>query len=119
VVPSPLKILKVLIVELSGAAGSRSQLEAAAAAAEYADEGSDDGEWEDEPNVFADLNSTMNKEQLMAFANEEPGMSRQQDNETQAFLVEFFERAAHTKDFPEEFAALSVDEQQKLKEMSS
>ncbi|ORY15626.1 armadillo-type protein [Clohesyomyces aquaticus] len=117
VVPAPLKILKVLIVELSGAAGSRSQLESAAGA-EYADEGSDDGEWEDEPDLFQDLASTMNKEQLMAFANDEPGMSRAPDNETQAFLVDFFRRAGQTKEFKDEFEALSVDEQQKLKEMS-
>ncbi|KAF2472067.1 ARM repeat-containing protein [Lindgomyces ingoldianus] len=120
VVPSPLKILKVLIVELSGASGSNRQIDAAAAAAaaEFADEGSDDGDWEDEPNPFEDLSSAMSKEQLMAFANDEPGMSRQQDNETQAFLVDFFGRAAQTEGFREEYEALTLEEQQRLRDMS-
>jgi importin-9 len=61
----------------------------------------------------------MSKEQLMALAAEDaPGMNRQQDDETQAFLVDFFLRAHNTPGFNEEFAALTEEEQQRLKTMS-
>lgn len=114
--PAPLKILKVLIVELQSAAGAPLD---ASAAAELADEGSDDGEWEDEPNPFLDLGSGFSKEQLMAFANEEPGGGRQRDDETQGFLVDFFKRAATTQGFAEEFGQLTGDEQQRLRESAA
>ncbi|KAF2189574.1 ARM repeat-containing protein [Zopfia rhizophila CBS 207.26] len=117
IIPAPLKILKVLIVELSGASGATRQLDAAAAA-ELAEEESDDGDWEDEPNPFQDLSSGMTKEQLMAFAAEDAPMSRTRDDETQAFLVEFFKRAAGTEGFAGEFEALTEEERQRLREMS-
>ncbi|KAH4049607.1 hypothetical protein HBI81_042150 [Parastagonospora nodorum] len=114
IVPATLKILKVLIVELQSASGA--PLDAAAAAELAEDEGSDDGDWEDEPNPFVDLGSGFSKEQLMAFAAEEPGSGRQRDDETQGFLVEFFKRAAGTQGFAEEFEALSEEEKQRLRE---
>lgn len=117
IVPAPLKILKVLIVELQSASGANLD---AAAAADLAEEGSDDGDWEDEPNPFVDLGSGFSKEQLMAFAAEEPGGSgRQRDDETQSFLVEFFKRAATTPGFAEEFNQLNEDERQRLRESAA
>ncbi|KAF2833309.1 ARM repeat-containing protein [Ophiobolus disseminans] len=119
IVPATLKILKVLIVELQSASGA--PLEASAAAELADDDGSDDGDWEDEPNPFLDLGSGFSKEQLMAFANEEPGGngSRQRDDETQGFLVEFFKRAATTQGFAEEFGLLNEDEKQRLRESAA
>ena len=55
IVPVPLKILKVLIEEMSSASGNSRSIDAAAAA-ELADDDSDDGDWEDEPNIL-DLGS--------------------------------------------------------------
>ncbi|KAF1840814.1 ARM repeat-containing protein [Cucurbitaria berberidis CBS 394.84] len=111
-VPAPLKILKVLVVELQSASGAPLD---AAAAAELADDDSDDGDWEDEPNPFVDLGSGFSREQLMAFAAEDgPGSNRQRDDETQGFLVEFFKRAATTHGFSDEFNQLTEEEKQRL-----
>jgi hypothetical protein len=116
VIPATLKILKVLIVELQSAAGAARDLDAAVAA-ELAEEGSGDEEWEDESNPFADLGTGFSKEQLMAYAAEDgPNQSRQRDDETQGFLVDFFKRASATQGFDDEFAALSVEEQGRLLE---
>jgi len=116
IVPAPLKILKVLVVELQSASGVPLD---AAAAAELAEEGSSDGEWEDEVNPFVDLGSGYSREQLMAFAAEEPGGGRQRDDETQSFLVDFFKRAATTPGFQEEFGALTTEEQQRLRDSAA
>ncbi|KAF2808514.1 ARM repeat-containing protein [Mytilinidion resinicola] len=121
-IPASLKILKVLVSELLAAAGS--SLEAAAAAADLADDASDDGSWEDDPNPLLDLGTGMTKEQLMAFANESVGngfgpASRQRDDETQSYLVGWFQAAAGRPGFEAEFARLDSDEQEKLRSMSS
>jgi hypothetical protein len=117
IIPATLKILKVLIVELQSASGTA--LDASAAAELAEDEGSEDGDWEDEPNPFVDLGSGFSKEQLMAFAAEEPGGGRQRDDETQGFLVDFFKRAAATPGFAEEFEVLSEEEKQRLRESAA
>lgn len=115
--PATLKILKVLIVELQSAAGAPLDTNIAA---ELAEEGSDDGSWEDEVNPFVDLGSGFTKEQLMAYAADDgPGSGRQRDDETQAFLVEFFTRAASTSGFAEEFNQLSEDEKQRLRDSAA
>ncbi|KAF1964897.1 ARM repeat-containing protein [Bimuria novae-zelandiae CBS 107.79] len=118
IVPATLKILKVLIVELQSASGTGLD---PAAAADLAEEGSnDDDDWEDEPNPFLDLGAGFTKEQLMAYAADDaPGMGRQKDDETQAFLVDFFKRAATTQGFAEEFAALTEEEQRRLQESAA
>jgi hypothetical protein len=91
-------------------------MDAAAAAADL-DEESDDGEWEDEPNAFLELGGGLTKEQLMAYAAEdEPGSGRQWDNETQAFLLDFFNRAAQSPGFKDEWDALTTEEQARLQE---
>lgn len=117
-VPAPLKILKVLIAELQ-ASGSR-DLDAADAA-ELAEEEEDDGDWEDEPNMFQNLTGGLTKQQLMAYAaDDEPGAAgRQTDNETQAFLVEFFKAAATTQGFQDEWNALTGEEQARLRESAN
>ena len=117
---APLKILKVLIVELQSAAGTQRDIDAQAAA-ELAEEGSDnDGEWEDEPNSFLEMSGGLTKEQLMAYAAEDgPGSGRQRDDETQGFLVEFFKRAVTSAGFTEEWDALSSEEQGRLRECAA
>ncbi len=117
IIPAPLKILKVLIVELQSASGAPLD---ASAAAELADEGSDDGDWEDEPNPFVDLGSGFSKEQLMSFAAKDAaGSGRQRDDETQGFLVDFFKRATTTQGFEEEFNQLTEEERQRLRESAA
>lgn len=119
VISAPLKILKVLIVELQSASGTARDLDSSAAA-DLAEEGSNDDDWEDEPNPFVDLAGGLSKEQLMAYvADDGPGSGRQRDDETQAFLVDFFSRAAHTPGFKEEWDALSSEEQARLQESAS
>ncbi|PVI08592.1 ARM repeat-containing protein [Periconia macrospinosa] len=116
VIPATLKILKVLIVELQSAAGAHQELDAAAAA-ELAEEHPDDEDWEDEPNPFLDLGSKLTKEQLMAYAADDaPGGGRQKDDETQAFIMDFFKRAHTTPEFAAEFEALTEDERIRLRE---
>jgi hypothetical protein len=117
IIPATLKILKVLIVELQSASGAA--LDASAAAELAEDEGSDDQDWEDEPNPFVDLGSGFSKEQLMAFAAEEPGGGRQRDDETQGFLVEFFKRAAGSEGFVQEFEQLTEEERGRLRESAA
>lgn len=88
--------------------------------ADLADEGSNDDDWEDEPNPFVDLGSGFSKEQLMAYAAEDgPGTGRQKDDETQAFLVDFFKRAATTPGFADEFQALTHEERVRLQESAA
>lgn len=119
VIPAPLKILKVLVEELLSASGAPCAMDAAAAA-ELAEEGSDDGDWEDESNVL-DLGLGTTKADLMAFTEEgvsSVGGFRQRDDETQAYLVGFFRDAAAKPGFAEEFASLTPEEQEKLRAMS-
>jgi hypothetical protein len=116
-IPAPLKILKVLIVELQSASGQNLD---AAAAADLAEEGSNDDEWEDEANPFVDLAGGLSKEQLMAYAAEDgPGSGRQRDDETQGFLVDFFKRASQSEGFKDEWMCLSTDEQARLQESAN
>ncbi|KAF2691185.1 ARM repeat-containing protein [Lentithecium fluviatile CBS 122367] len=119
IIPATLKILKVLIVELQSASGGSHELDAAAAA-DLAEEGENDDDWEDEPNAFLDLGTGLSKEQLMAYAADDvPGTGRQKDDETQAFLVDFFKRAATTQEFREEFQALTEEERRRLQESAA
>ncbi|GAB7352424.1 hypothetical protein MBLNU459_g2843t1 [Dothideomycetes sp. NU459] len=117
VIPASLKIVKVLVEELLSASGANRNLEAAAsAAADLEDEGSDDGEWEDEPNAFLDLGAGMTKEQLMAYAADD-APSRGRDDETQAYLTQWFHSQAEKPGFADVFNTLTSDEQEKLRSM--
>lgn len=136
-VAAPVKIVKVLIAELSaqmasgGATGmGTSDAVASAAGGEGADddegyddveddEDEEDGEWEDEPGTgVLDLGLGMTKAQLMGLGGEEGSFSvRQADDETQGFLVDFFRRQA-TLDvarFEGVFMLLSAEEKDKLR----
>lgn len=90
IIAAPLKIIKVLIEELSSASGTQGAAYAAAAAAAFADEEDDDG-WEDDPDTI-DLNLGSTKNDLMGYL--EATNPRAPDDETQAILTEFFFDAA-------------------------
>ncbi|KAI1104066.1 ARM repeat-containing protein [Jackrogersella minutella] len=117
IIPAPLKILKVLIEELLSASGSNGAANlAAAAAAEFADENDDDG-WEDDPDTI-DLNLGSVKNDLMGYL--EASNMRHRDDETQAYLTEFFLGAARENiaGFGEWYNQLTEDEKAKLQEIS-
>ncbi|TDZ31386.1 Importin subunit beta-5 [Colletotrichum spinosum] len=119
-IPASLKILKVLIEELLSASGANAAATAAAvaAAAEYADEENEDDGWEDEPDAI-DLSLGGTKNDLMSFI--EGSGARQRDDETQAYLTEFFMRAAHDNvaNFQEWYGMLTEEEQGKLNELAT
>ncbi|EAW14445.1 putative importin beta-5 subunit [Aspergillus clavatus NRRL 1] len=116
-VTAPLKIIKVLVEELAAASGSK-EIDAAAAAALEEEDSDDDGEWEDIPSGTLDLNLGITKQELMAFGeggNEGVFGVRKRDDETQAFLLDFFRNASTKPEFQQLFAALTPDEQEKLR----
>ena len=120
IIPAPLKILKLLIDELSSASGHGAAAGAASAAVtaefENADDEDDDG-WEDE-NDTIDLALASTKADLMGWA--ETASTRQRDDETQTFLVEFFLKAAQENiaGFQDWFNLLTDDEKRKLNELA-
>lgn len=91
---------------------------AATVATELADE-DDDGDnegWEDEPDDTLDLALGSTKSDLMGWA--EGGNSRQRDDETQAYLIDFFMRAdaENIAEFHNWSGMLRDDEKRKVKE---
>ncbi|PKY05499.1 putative importin 9 [Aspergillus campestris IBT 28561] len=122
-VSAPLKIIKVLVEELAAASGNKEIDDAAAAAAldeAGSDEDDDDDEWEDLPNDVLDLGLGVTKQELMAFGEggtESVFGVRKRDDETQAFLGDFFRHASTQAEFGELFAALSGSEREKLQSL--
>ncbi|OAR01140.1 hypothetical protein LLEC1_05590 [Akanthomyces lecanii] len=120
IIPAQLKIIKVLIEELLSASGSRATANlASAAVANDALLDEDDGEdgWEDDETLDLTLNSV--KGDLMSFM--ENGGQRQRDDQTQAYLADFFIRAAQedTGHFNQWYPKLSEEERQKLHELAN
>ncbi|ELR02111.1 hypothetical protein VC83_09490 [Pseudogymnoascus destructans] len=118
IVPAPLKIVKVLIEELLSASGVQNAA-TALAVADFADEEDDDG-WEDLPSIL-DLGSGAAKADLMAYAEGLGGsFMRQRDDETQAYLTDFFVRAStdNIAGFNELYAQLTDEEKAKLEELA-
>ncbi|QIW99728.1 hypothetical protein AMS68_005246 [Peltaster fructicola] len=114
-VSAQIKIIKVLVEELLSASGSRT-IDASATNGDK-DDGSEDSEWEDDPDDFLDLGTGMTKSQLMALGQDD-APTRDRDDETQAYLLDFFKQAATKPEFAETFAALTSAEQEKLQSMS-
>lgn len=119
IVPASLKIVKVLIEELLSASGARAAANAASAAIASADfEDEEDGEegWEDDDDLL-DLNLAATKADFMSFAEGQ----RQRDDETQAYLTEFFIRAAreNVANFQDWYNMLTEDEKSKLNELAN
>jgi len=113
-----LKIIKVLIEELLSAAGQNTSASAAAAyaAAEFADEEEDGDSWEDVPSIL-DLGLGSTKAELMAYG--EGSFMRQKDDETQAYLTDFFVKAGQENlaGFNDLYVALSDEEKVKLSQI--
>lgn len=144
IIPAPLKILKLLIEELTSAQGKSgaASLEvggtaAAAAAAEAMgkeaskeatgekaegddDDDEDDSGWEDENDDILDLSLGATKNDLFSYLDGGPANRRTRDDETQAYLTEFFLRAARedTGGFKGWYDQLTPVEQQKLNELA-
>lgn len=119
IIPAPLKILKVLIEELLSASGYRNPADVAAAAAEFADEEDENDSWEDVPSVL-DLGLGSTKAELMAYGEGQGSFMRQRDDETQAYLTEFFIRAGRENiaDFNGLYEALTPEEKTKLQTLA-
>ncbi|KAI9761028.1 MAG: hypothetical protein M4579_001291 [Chaenotheca gracillima] len=134
-IPFPLKVIKILIDELSSASGLQRGFPSTASpgmfpgaagdndnADDFDDGDDDDGEdWEDlDDSTGLDLGSTTMKKALMAWADAEsgPGAGKERvpDDETQAFLVSFFKDVAQrgTGGFQGWYDALSAEEKSKL-----
>lgn len=114
VIPAPLKIIKVLIEELLSASGHHTST----APADFADEENENDDWEDLPNTL-DLGLGATKADLMAYANEgNANFTRQKDDETQAYLVDFFLKVARedVAGFNAVYGLLSEEEKGKLNE---
>jgi hypothetical protein len=120
VIPAPLKIIKVLIEELLSASGAQMAAAQAAAAAEFGDEEGDDDGWEDLPSTL-DLGLGSTKAELMAWGEGQGSFVRQRDDETQAYLTEFFVKASreNVAGFNELYGALTEEEKVKLNEIAS
>jgi hypothetical protein len=117
-IPAQLKIIKVLVEELLSASGPARTFDSNAGA-DLDDGDENDDEWEDEGNDFLDLGSGMTKSQLMAYGAEDGvSTSRGRDDETQAFLLNFFRQQAQNPDFEHVFNVLNHDEQTKLRGLS-
>jgi hypothetical protein len=119
IIPAPLKIIKVLIEELLSASGHQTAAQIASQAAEFADEDNENDDWEDVPSNILDLGLGTTKADLMAYANEgTASFMRQKDDETQAYLVEFFLNATreNVAGFNEVYALLTDEEKGKLNE---
>ena len=119
-IPANLKMLKILVEELSSAATNKYQNPADAAAA-LDSEGSEDGDdWEDVgPGAGGtlDLGSGLTKAHLMAYANDDDNASmtsRVRDDETAEYLAGWFRAEAQKATFNEMFGALNDDEKAKL-----
>lgn len=117
-ISAQLKIIKVLVGELLSASGNRS-LDTAAAADLDDDDDEDDGDWEDDTNDFLDLGAGMTKSQLMSLGVEDDNaFTRGRDDETQAYLLDFFSQVSQKPGFADVFSSLTQEEQDKLRSMS-
>ena len=121
VIPANLKILKLLVDELSSASTNRYS-DTAAAAAALDSEGSDDGdEWEDVGatgnGATLDLGLGLTRQQLMCYdqgGENSPTHSRMRDDETADYLATWFRLESQKPGFLEMYNALSEDEKAKL-----
>lgn len=121
-IPAPIKIIKILVEELSvhGEVSHLDRLGASGSIREALEDGeeevSTDDEWEDESNDLDMFGAS--KEQLMAFANETPGSQRGHNDETQRYLVDFFQGVTCEPSFCSVFDSLTTSEQAKLRTLS-
>ncbi|KAG6002715.1 hypothetical protein E4U21_002824 [Claviceps maximensis] len=118
IIPAPLKIIKVLVEELtsaSGAGAAASTAAAMAAAADFDEANEEDG-WEDDDDIL-DLSLSATKADLMSFM--EGGPSRRADDETHSYLTEFFVQCGreNAANFQNWYNMLSEHEKAKLNQV--
>ncbi|KAL9000094.1 MAG: hypothetical protein Q9169_001169 [Polycauliona sp. 2 TL-2023] len=114
IIPVPLKLTKVLISEL---ANPLSPSTPGLQQTQFADHSEDeDDEWEDEPGMI-DLSNPTTTAELMAYADESRYNTRQFDDETQTYLVDFFKQASTEPDFHGLYQGLTDEEREKLHQM--
>lgn len=120
IIPAQLKIIKILVEELSSASGTGRGLDPSAAADLDDEDDDDDQDWEDDPSDFVDLSTGMTKSQLMGFGADDgsSAFERGRDDETQAFLLDFFRQEAQKPGFGDVFDSLTAEEQEKLRGMN-
>lgn len=123
IIPATLKIVKILVEELSSASGARDFRGVPGGNGAGLDDLESDDEnddWEDVPSNVLDLGLGITKQELMGFAAEDADGSlatRQRDDETQAFLIDFFRDAASKPGFQEVFASLTPAEQERMQSL--
>jgi importin-9 len=117
-ISAELKILKILVEELSSASSNRYADPAAAAAALDSDgSANDDDEWEDVGvSGTLDLATGLSKSQLMGFNEEDdsPTNSRARDDETVDYLIGWFRAESQKPTFQEMYGLLTDEEKEKL-----
>lgn len=123
-ISAQLKILKILVEELSSSVGPSRLNDSGAAAAgvsavlDSEEEEDGDDEWEDEAEIGStvlDLASGLTKQQLMALGDDgENGSVKGGDEETAAYLTDWFRAEAQKPEFQQMFGELTPDERQKL-----
>jgi importin-9 len=119
-VTAQLKIIKLLVEELLAASGNRPLDPSSAAAADLDDDDEEDDDWEDDPNDFVDLASGMSKSQLMSYAADDgASSSRGRDDDTEAYLLNWFRQTSQKPGFGDMFNALTEEEQEKLRNMNA
>ena len=138
IIPVPLKLTKVLIQELAlpspltpGLAGGLSKN-----AKESSPSDEDDDEWEDEPPVI-DLGAPTTRQgwlrqsafgceiadmlplvDLMSYMDESRWNTRQTDDETQKYLIDFFNNVSNEPGFQQLYHSLTDEEREKLHKMN-
>lgn len=121
IIPANLKILKILVEEISSASTNRFADPATAAAALDSEGSEDEGDgWEDVGTNGGgggtlDLGLGLTKQQLMAYEeNDSPTSSRQRDDETAEYLTNWFRAESQKPGFQEMYSLLSEQERAKL-----
>ena len=117
-IPADVKILKLLVEELSSAASSAQRfLQTGGLEEAVSDDEADgeDGDWEDDPGAI-DLSSKAMRDELMNFADGNDVVSdRGHDSEAIEYLAGWFRANGAQSGFQERFAQLNQEEQEKLR----
>ncbi|KAL8854402.1 MAG: hypothetical protein Q9221_000889 [Calogaya cf. arnoldii] len=113
IIPVPLKLTKVLISELANPISPSTPGFQQNHFTHDSDD--DDDEWEDQAGDFIDLGNAGTRNELMGYADE--SRYHNVDDQTQAYLVDFFKQASKEPDFGDVYQALTEEEREKLHQM--
>lgn len=129
-VSATLKVIKVLIAELQAASDDSGTL-TQDAIAQLEEARDDDDEWEDDPDTLDLASPAVQQGDVLSFAAKYSGCpadfdkaifgtlesNREPDDETQTYLINFFQNAATRPSFPYYFSQLTNEEQMKLRSL--